>query len=727
MIFIPEREAPLTALTFAQSLWRGLPRAYAILFFSSNVRFGWWLLSVGLIQPVLGLCGLFGVVSSAALAWCLGFDRVLLRTGFSLFNPMLTCLTVGWLHHCHHFEWPVLALLLATAAAAGFFLSAGMNAWSGIHFGISAHSLPAVLGAYLLYLVSHALYGPAIPPPQEASVWMDMPFLPPLWQGLFQAFGSMAFQARALPGLLVFIGLACTSPLATLVGTAAYATGLAVLVQLGVAAESAGLLVGGYNFVLCGIALGTAYYIASGATILLALFGTVICAISGVALSAALQYFSMPPSALPYNLVLLALLYPLRQRFSAGALVPSPAPGAMPEEAARIVLVQARRFPDLHKPALALPFDGPRLVTQGFTGPLTHRGRWQHALDFEMEERGSRHSGSGDSLVDYHIFDTPVLAPVPGYVVHIADDVPDNFPGQNNPDRNWGNCIILYADAGYYVMAAHLKAGSVTVRAGQRVAAGEELARCGNSGRSPVPHLHLQIQGNGYYGASTLPFCLKNYIETGTDSGPVFQTSGVPLAGFTIRPAPRHAALAEMLGGLLPGEYRYRVTDHRDRSREETVILDFDEWGRYRFRSRRYGAQVTAFINDGVFYMGDYTGPGQSVLALIAAGMARIPCIDVPEVTWIDRVSSAPFRSPSLAWGLDLIEPFFGPFLMSLRYRMEAEHGGGVAIHSTLIGPSDGSTPAAITCGLQSRRGVVRVEARFHNDHTLKAVQTDFK
>jgi len=144
MIFIPEKEAPLTALSFAQALWRGLPRAYTILFFSSNVRFGWLLVGVSMMQPVPGLCGLACVMGAAALGWWLGFDRVLLRTGFSLFNPLLAGLTVGWLHHCHHLPWAVLVLLLIAAAVGGFLLAAGMNAWFHWQFGLSAHSLPAI-------------------------------------------------------------------------------------------------------------------------------------------------------------------------------------------------------------------------------------------------------------------------------------------------------------------------------------------------------------------------------------------------------------------------------------------------------------------------------------------------------------------------------------------------------------------------------------------------------
>lgn len=727
MIFIPEKEAPITTPTFVDSLKAGLPRAYAILFFCANPRFGWWLMAVGLLAPKIALCGLFGAVAAAALSWLLGYDRTLLRTGYSLFNPMLICLTVGWLNHCHGFSPSTLMLLLSTAAAGGFFLSTAMGAWMQAHFGISTHSLPSVVGSYVLYLMAHSLFGPTLPPVQGAVPWMELPFLPPIWLGLFQAFGSMVFQAQALPGMLVFIGLASTSPLTTLVACAAYFSGSAVLWQLGIPPEMVGSTLGGYNFLLCGIALGASYYITSGASLSLAFLGAALCAFLGLAINSALLYFALPPSALPYNLVLLVLLYGLGQRAKAGALVPSPAPGALPEAAARQVLLHARRFPDLLKPALSLPFEGDRFISQGFGGPLTHRGKWQHALDFETQVGGSRNSGSGESLTDFHLFGTPVLAPISGVIAYVENHVPDNAPGMNNPDQNWGNCVIIYSDGGYYVLLAHLKHESVTVAVGQRVLKGASLGECGNSGRSPVPHLHLQIQPTGWFGAPTRPFCIKHYIDVSADGGPVYHTSGVPDAGSTVRSSSMSASLMELFGGLLPGEYRYRLTADDGRSWEESVRLDFDEWGRYRFRSRRHGAQLSAFVSEGVFYAVDYSGPGESVLALMGAGLARVPCLDASDVSWFDGVSTMPFSHSVLRPLLELVEPFLGPFMLRFRYRMENEHVGGVAVQANSVSPGEATAPKEIICGIQPRRGVVRIEARQQNDHFVKAVQTDYQ
>ena len=113
------------------------------------------------------------------------------------------------------------------------------------------------------------------------------------------------------------------------------------------------------------------------------------------------------------------------------------------------------------------------------------------------------------------------------------------------------------------------------------------------------------------------------------------------------------------------------------------------------------------------------------MLAYIAAGLARIPCI-ADDVSWLDCVSAVPFRSGATRWLLDLVEPFFGPFLLRYRYVLKTEHGGGFAIHAVDTGHGDGSCPREIVCGIQPRRGVQRVEVRRHNDHVLKAVLFEY-
>jgi urea transporter len=726
MISMPDRDEA-RATTLAQALWRGVPRAYAVLFFSPDLRLGWLLLGASLLSPGIGLSGLLGAIAAGTIAWVLGFDRAKIRNGYLLFNPLLVCLTLGLMNHSYFFPPPVFALLWLAAVLGGLFTAVSLQHAFSHHFGLSAQSLPAMAFAYVLYFLAFAIGGPATSPVEAANAWLDLAFLPAPVQAFLQVFGAMIFEPRALAGVLVFFALALTSPISTLVATLAYLTGMGTLGLLGVHASGDSSIWCGFNFLLCGIALGSAYFAPSRLSLLLALAGTFLCALVTLALATALRYFGLPASALPYNLVVLILVYALRQRHSAGGLHPSPAPGMLPETAGRFVVLNAARFPHLQLPALDLPFKDKCVVTQGVDGTLTHRGAWRWALDLEVLESGSAHRAERHALEDFPTFNKIVLAPCAGTVAALKADVADNAPGENNPMDNWGNYVVIYSDAGFYVLLAHLRRDSLLVHVGQRLALGEPIGRCGNSGRSPVPHLHMQIQDTALPGAPTRTFCLRNLLESpSTGTAPHYFTSAIPAEGTQLASTTPLPALHALFCNWLPGDYRYRISHNRQPAGEETLHLDFDEMGRFRLRSRKYDAQLTAFISQNVFYTVDYDGPRESLLALIAAGLARVPCLADPGVAWHDQVSPAPFHRGFARRLHDLLDPYLGPSLLTYRYSLQADEEG-FQVRCRLQGGHETNgvlplqPPLRVVTTLAPRHGIRCLDARLGDDVELRA------
>ncbi|GGY30344.1 M23 family metallopeptidase [Streptomyces djakartensis] len=108
-------------------------------------------------------------------------------------------------------------------------------------------------------------------------------------------------------------------------------------------------------------------------------------------------------------------------------------------------------------------------------------------------------------------FGAPLLAVADGTVVRAADGHRDHLSRNSllgllylmllegsvrelaGVHRILGNHVILDLGNGTYAAYAHLQRGSLTVREGDRVHAGQPLARCGNSGNSSEPHLHFQL------------------------------------------------------------------------------------------------------------------------------------------------------------------------------------------------------------------------------------------
>ncbi len=105
----------------------------------------------------------------------------------------------------------------------------------------------------------------------------------------------------------------------------------------------------------------------------------------------------------------------------------------------------------------------------------------------------------------------PVFAPLDGVVVACSDGTPDRerisllrdlfallmFPPKpGSPFSAYGGNYLVLNCGNVYPLLAHLRCGSVRVKLGDHVRAGDQLGEVGNSGSSIQPHLHFQIMGN---------------------------------------------------------------------------------------------------------------------------------------------------------------------------------------------------------------------------------------
>ncbi|RYY99925.1 MAG: DUF3887 domain-containing protein [Chitinophagaceae bacterium] len=107
---------------------------------------------------------------------------------------------------------------------------------------------------------------------------------------------------------------------------------------------------------------------------------------------------------------------------------------------------------------------------------------------------GRSFRSNGARNEDFFAFGQPLLAPCDGEVVVAVDGIPDNRPGVMNAQVPLGNVVVLRTAAGEFAVLAHFRRGSVAVRPGQAVRAGERLGAVGNSGNSSEPHLHFHLQ-----------------------------------------------------------------------------------------------------------------------------------------------------------------------------------------------------------------------------------------
>jgi murein DD-endopeptidase MepM/ murein hydrolase activator NlpD len=97
-----------------------------------------------------------------------------------------------------------------------------------------------------------------------------------------------------------------------------------------------------------------------------------------------------------------------------------------------------------------------------------------------------------------------------------------------------GNHIIVESPVGF-VLYAHAQAGSIGVAVGERVSAGQPLAKVGHSGNSTAPHLHFHVMDRlDPWTAQGISCCFRDYeVFDGQGWKPVH--NGIPTAAERIR------------------------------------------------------------------------------------------------------------------------------------------------------------------------------------------------
>jgi len=141
-----------------------------------------------------------------------------------------------------------------------------------------------------------------------------------------------------------------------------------------------------------------------------------------------------------------------------------------------------------------------------------------HAIDFVAVDSLGRSAPwrwqsifSAEPPGIFHGFGVPLLSPVAGTVVEIHDEEPDHRARRSQVtlvpymlgqpkriragvDAVAGNRVVIALSAqGPFVVLAHLQQGSTSVREGEQVVTDQPVGRCGNSGNSTEPHVHLQV------------------------------------------------------------------------------------------------------------------------------------------------------------------------------------------------------------------------------------------
>ncbi len=657
--------------------WRNFPiflrdtllNSYAMLFFSNDRPFAVAVMLLSFLNPYAGIGGLVALVVGITSTRLIGFSSEQARSGLYTYSTLLTGLGMGTFYEWSTGYW----ILLALAALFSVIVSAVFIARMG-RFGLPALSLGFIATLWLVILSAGAFSSIGLT--ERNIYWLNEMYavggsdvlrfverfesleIPRFLSGFFRSMSAIIFQNNMLTGILLTLALLRVSRISLMLMILGFGVSMTFIEVMGGMTSGVNYYNLGTNFMLVSLALGGFYVIPSARSFLWAALMVPVSYLLVVGLWKITAAWGLPVFSLPFCVTVLLFLRALQIAGADDRMVLTPIQYFQPEE--NLYRYSSGRERRLHQKTLLpirLPFMGTWYVSQGYDGAITHRDAWRHALDFVITDRqGNAHRIPASIPADHHCFDKPVLAPADGLVEYVVDHVEDNPLGYNNTRENWGNTVIIRHAEGLYSKLSHLRRGSIRVKKGDHLRQGDIIGLCGNSGRSPVPHLHFQLQTTAWLSAATFPYPLAAFLKYNGHGYTLIEHS-VPQEGDLVCNVTTHPELVQAFS-FQPGmAWTVRAGDLSERWEVEV-----SPWNESYIHCRERGVRAYFISNGMVFSFTQCYGDRDSLLHQFFVLAGKVLLSAAHQVTVTDTLPIPVIAPGPIRWLQDLAAPF-GIFL----------------------------------------------------------------
>lgn len=684
-----------------ESIAYSLLNSYSMVFFSKNHVFAGILLLVSFFDPLAGLSGLISIITANTTAYLIGLNRQSILSGMYGFNSLLVGLGIGV-----YFSFsPEFLILVVFSAILTLFLTLLFEGVIG-KYGLPYLTLSFLFTFWLVMLAARRYSGLSL---SERGIftynefyawgglyllgahnWLNELSLPLALSTYFKSLSAIFFQYHLFPGILIALGLFYYSRIAFSLSLLGFYSAYLFYHFIGADLNELNYSFIGFNFILTSIAIGGFFIISSPLSYLWVVLLTPVISILLSSSAEFLAYFQLSTYSFPFNIVVLIFLYMLRFR-------------EKPDKKLEAVLFQEfspernlysqqnskSRFLGNQYFAINLPFMGEWIITQGHEGEHTHKEAWKHAWDFEIaDDNGKTYDSKGNVLSDYYCFNKPVIAPYDGWIEEITDNVEDNEPHRFDLQNNWGNTIVMRHADGLYSKLSHLRKGSIKIEKGAFVKKGDLLALCGNSGRSPQPHVHFQLQTTPYIGSHTLDYPIGRYILHQKD-GYELVNWGKPETGQKISNIELNACLKAAFHFIPGQQLSFTVTETNKDPYEIQWYVGIDLYNYTYLHCTATGSKAYFRNDHDLHFFTWFQGDRNSLLYDFYLGAYKIAKGFYPGLIVKDEFPLFIMRRGPKKVLQDLVAPFF-LFVHSdfeLHYvSMNDELGQtGITLHSSLI------------------------------------------
>jgi urea transporter len=606
--------------------------SYAQIFFSNRRWFGAMVLAATFITPQMGMLALLGVIISNTAAMILKFDKERIRIGFYGFNGILFGAASSFYFQIDLFLLFIILIFIVIT----FFVSAVLENYMAAAFNLPGLSLPFIITLYIfiIFLSNYDFIKPGF---ITKGISESSELLPYYVSEYLRAMSLIVFQPNIFSGLLIALAVLIFSRVLFLLSVIAFTLNIFFIDLILPEMPSSYHILFSFNAILTAFALGGSLIIPSRKSFVLVIIATLMVVIMTGFFIKVFTGTHFPVLVLPFNFIVLSTIYSLKFRKENTELVLLYFNPGSPEENFYHHQRRKSRFERFKFMFAELPFFGEWFVSQGFEGKYTHKDDWKYAWDFTVtDEKDSEHSGEGKELNDYYCYKIPVSSPLDGEVVKVVDGIPDNQVGDVNLEKNWGNTIILKHEHGLFSSLSHLESGSIKVKEGDKVKKGEIVAQCGNSGRSPVPHLHFQFQATDKLGDKTWKFPFSNNLERKGDEI-TLKTFDYPFEETKVQNVDVHKEIKNALYFRFGDKLKFDCKLGEDEFEEEWEVK-INMNNEFYIESSR-GDNAGIYLTDKVFYFTNYNGKKNSALYYFYLTAMRIPFCFCANLKWNDEYS----------------------------------------------------------------------------------------
>ncbi|MCX6296748.1 MAG: urea transporter, partial [Bacteroidetes bacterium] len=645
--------------------------SYSLMLFSLDNVFAFIILIVTFFTPIVGLFGFLAIVLINIFAFVIGFNREEIQKGIFGFNALFLGLAMGYEYSFNStfvvlFITGILSLLLITVWLKGIFAV----------YNLPFLSFPFIITYWIVSLAaanfsnihldeSHIYTINELTRNQSSQFFLfihSFDNLPIFSFALiyFKTLAGTFFQSSVMGGMLLAFGLLYFSRIAFSLSVIGFASAYFFYSLFGADVNDLNYYLQGANYIFLAIAIGCFFIIPNTYSYLTILILTPLLMLVLLSFGKILAVFQLKAYSLSFSVVCTAFLFSLNQRWLHKYLQVVTLQYFSAEKTIYKYLNSIQRFKNEHLLKIALPFSGEWNVSQGYDGKITHLGDWSKALDFVIVDSKSNTYREPANVRDFsreyfYCYNKEIFSPYDGYVYDIINTVEENDVGEVNTDQNWGNTVILNHLNGLFSQISHVKKDSFNVFIGQYITKGTFLATCGNSGRSPEPHIHFQLQTTPTIGAKTIEYPISYFIERKGNERSL-RVSEVPKEGTFISNVQVNELLI-MGFSFLPGQ---KISFQKENSSNQIhwEVLT-DAWNRtyiYCDESKSYAY----FINDGVMlYFTDFEGDKRSLLFSFYLAAYRQLLGYYETIVIEDNVPLIHFNNKAVQFFQDFIAPFY--------------------------------------------------------------------